>query len=60
MKKYLMYLAIAALVVIVAFFAYKKIYGMGGFYAEKRATPVENVEQNAEMGATTAKGMFSE
>ena len=29
MKNYLMYLAIAILVVVVAFFAYKKIYGFG-------------------------------
>lgn len=35
MKKYLLYLAIAILVVVVAFFAYKKIYG-SGFHAENQ------------------------
>lgn len=58
MKKYLMYLAIAALVVIVAFFAYRTIYG--GYFSEKRATPVENAEQNTGIGTTTAKSMFGE
>jgi hypothetical protein len=61
MKKYLMYLAIALLVVIVAFFAYKKIYGFG-FYAEKQQNALlataPATESTNTGGESTKSGMF--
>ena len=54
MKKYLMYLAIAVLVIVVAFFAYKKIYG-GNFFAAKETPnqaipPIGNKETSPMFG----------
>ncbi len=60
MKKYLMYLAIAIVVVVVAFFAYKKIYGFG-FYSEKQQNAMlanTIAEKATNAGAVTEAGMF--
>ena len=56
MKKYLMYIVIAILVITVAFFAYKKIYG-GNFYTEKTGL-VKSIDENV-AGGTSPQGMFS-
>lgn len=49
MKKMLTYLVIAALVVVAAFFVYKKMYG-SGMFEKKRPEPALQIETPAAAG----------